>query len=118
MLSLFDANIQSSEKTYLGLCQLYGIGKKTSFAICEKLGITKTVKVKELSLLQIQQIQNYILESCRISNDLKKDIQKNRQRYIKIKSYIGSRYLQNLPVRGQRTHGNAKTSRKLLWHKK
>ena len=81
--------------------------------LCKKLGFSKNLKVKNLSREQIiKLIKTIELSDLVISSDLKKLEDLNTKKLISIKSYKGFRRKQGLPVRGQRTHTNARTSRK------
>ena len=93
-----------------GLTYIQGIGLFLSDKILGKLTIEKTTKVKDLSEHQIvllrNEIQNYIVEG-----DLRRKVSQNIRRLVEINCYKGNRHKRNLPVRGQRTHTNARTKR-------
>lgn len=99
-------------KVVRALTQLFGIGPNKALQICEKLGISDTMKVNELTRIQLDQIMQIISQHYLIDSELKKIIQNDIQRFIAIGSYRGFRHNARLPVRGQRTHTNAKTCRK------
>ncbi len=85
-----------------------------SFLICKKLGFSFNLKIKNLTEIQINQIIKHVssLEFF-IANDLKRLNLINKQKLISIKSYKGLRKKKGFPVRGQRTHTNAKTAKKI-----
>lgn len=113
MIYLFESNLPDNMSIFFALKRIYGIGKKSSYLICKKLGFSINFKVKNLSKDQITNILN-LIESLNlvITSDLKKFKRLLINNLISIKSYRGLRLTQGLPVRGQRTHTNAKTARK------
>nr|QDA21745.1 ribosomal protein S13 [Proschkinia sp. SZCZR1824] len=115
MIYLFEVELQENQFVYKAFTKIFGIGHtKTSF-ICKKLGFSKNYKVKDLTKSQILKITNLLeLSQFVLSSDLQKVKSLNLQRLISIKSYRGLRLRQGLPVRGQRTHTNGRTSKKRL----
>jgi small subunit ribosomal protein S13 len=113
MIYLFESELPDNMSVFFALQRVYGIGKKSSFLICKKLGFSINLKIKNLSKDQTTDIIN-IIESLNlvIASDLKKIKSLRIKNLIFIKSYRGLRRIQGLPVRGQRTHTNAKTARK------
>ena len=113
MVYLFESKLPETKSVYFGLMSIYGIGNSRSFLICKKVGLSLNLKIKDLSASQIHQISKVIESSGYIlSNDLKRLILLNKQRLIFIKSYRGLRRKKGFPIRGQRTHTNAKTAKK------
>jgi small subunit ribosomal protein S13 len=115
MIYIFESKIPDDKSVLCALTYIYGINKSTSLLICKKLGFSKNFKVNNLSSEQINQLLK-TLESLNISlgSNLKKLKQVNLKKLISIKSYRGLRKTYGLPVRGQRTHTNARTARKRL----
>jgi len=113
MTYLFDSKLSENLSIFFALKQIYGIGKNNSSLICKKLGFSINLKVKNLSKNQVTDILN-IIDSLKliIAADLKKFKKLIIKNLLDIKSYKGLRKTQGLPVRGQRTHTNAKTARK------
>lgn len=113
MVYLFESELPENKSIFLSLTHVYGIGKANSNLICKKLGFSKNLKVKDLSKEQIIKLVKMI-ESLNInlSSDLKKIKLLISKDLISMKSYRGLRRNQGLPVRGQRTHTNARTARK------
>jgi len=113
MVYLFESKLPEIKSVYFGLNRIYGIGKSRSFLICKKLGFALNLKIKNLSVSQVNQISK-LVESLDfiIANDLKRLNLLNKKRLITIKSYRGLRRKKGFPVRGQRTHTNAKTAKK------
>lgn len=114
MLYIFESEIPESKSLMFSLLYIYGIGKFHSNLICKKLGVSINYKTKDLKSDQ-KRLLIKIIESLNISisSDLKKKIDLNNLRLTDIKSYRGLRKSYGLPVRGQRTHTNAKTARKI-----
>lgn len=113
MVYLFESKIPEEKSVLFALTYIYGINKSTSYLICKKLGFSINFKINLLSneqlniLVKTTELLNLILGS-----NLKKLKQLHFKKLVSIKSYKGLRKKQGLPVRGQRTHTNAKTARK------
>lgn len=114
MIYLVESNIPEKKSVFFALTHIYGINKFSAFFICKKLGLIKNLKIKDLSDEQINRLLK-VLDNSNIlfGSNLRKIKQLNFKKLLFIKSYKGLRRNQGLPVRGQRTHTNAKTSRKI-----
>ena len=114
MVYLLESKLPETKQIYLALTHVYGIGKVRSFLICKKLGFIMNLKVRDLSNNQINKISK-LIESLEfvISNELRRSNLLTKQNLLNIKSYRGLRRKKGFPVRGQRTHTNAKTARKV-----
>ena len=114
MIYLFESKLPEVKSVQFGLKYIYGINKNRAFLICKKLGFSSNLKVKNLSANQINQVVK-LVESLNfvVANDLKRVNLLDKKRLVSIKSYRGLRRKRGLPVRGQRTHTNAKTCRKI-----
>jgi small subunit ribosomal protein S13 len=114
MVFLYESKLPENKSVHFGLVSIYGIGKSRSLLICKKAGLSLNLKIKDLSSSQINQISK-IVESSNyvLSNDLKRLLLLSKQRLIAIKSYKGLRRKKGFPVRGQRTHTNARTAKKI-----
>jgi small subunit ribosomal protein S13 len=113
MVYLFESELPKDKSLSFALCSIYGIGYKHAFSICKNLGFSKNLTVQALSKEQLSKLVKYV-ESLNIllAGDLLKARLLVAKKLVSIKSYRGLRRYQGLPVRGQRTHTNAKTSRK------
>jgi small subunit ribosomal protein S13 len=113
MVYLFESKLPENKSVYYGLTSTYGVGKSRSFLICKKVGLSLNLKIKDLSTSQIHQIIKVVESSGYvIANDLKRVLLQAKQRLISMKSYRGLRRKKGFPIRGQRTHTNAKTAKK------
>jgi small subunit ribosomal protein S13 len=112
MVYFFNTNLENNKKVKIALTNIYGIGKKLSCQICDKIGISDQIRVKQLTNAQLEKLAILINQKVIVGSDLKQQKRKNINRLIKIASYKGFRHTESLPCRGQRTHGNAQTVRK------
>lgn len=113
MLYLLETNLPDNKPVLFALTHIYGIGINTALCICKKLGFSTNLKIKDLTQEQALEILRVIDSSDLIlNNELKKFRSLSLKNLIQIKSYRGLRRVRGLPVRGQRTHTNAKSARK------
>jgi small subunit ribosomal protein S13 len=113
MLYLLETNLPENKSVFFALTKIYGIGKNTAFFICKKLGFSVNLKIKDLTQEQIMEIVQLVDSlDLLLNNELKKFKSLTLKNLISIKSYRGLRRVRGLPVRGQRTHTNAKSARK------
>lgn len=113
MLYILETKLSENKSIFFALTKVYGIGKTTSFLICKKLGFSINLKVKNLTQDQVLELLKIISSlNLILNNDLKKLKTLTIKNLINIKSYRGLRQIKGLPVRGQRTHTNAKSARK------
>jgi small subunit ribosomal protein S13 len=114
MLYLLETKLPENKSIFFALTYVYGIGEKTSILICKKLGFSVNLKVKDITQDQSIEILKIIDSSqLLLSNELKKLKILTLKKLVNIKSYRGLRRSKGFPVRGQRTHTNAKSSSKL-----
>nr|QGT76925.1 ribosomal protein S13 [Micractinium pusillum] len=113
MLYVLNTNLNSKKKLFIALTEIYGLGKHNTSQICDSLGVSIDRRLKQLSSLQLEQLTQLVNQNYLIGGEIKRSSMKNIQRLIKIASYRGFRHTEGLPVRGQRTHGNSHTIRKL-----
>ena len=113
MAYIFESELPQNKSVLFALVFIFGIGKFQANLFCNKLGLAKNFKVKNLSKEQITKlIKSIELSNLIIGIDLKKLRLLKTKKLLSIKSYKGLRRKRGLPVRGQRTHTNARTSRK------
>lgn len=114
MVYLLETNLQENKSIFFALKKIYGIGKSRAFNICKTLGFSENLKVKNLSEEQIKKLLILVENSeILITSDLKKAKNLIIKNLVFIKSYRGLRKIKGLPVRGQRTHTNGRTARKI-----
>ena len=109
MARISGVNIPTNKKISVGLTYIHGIGNKSALDICEKAGIDENKRVNELLETEVIQIREIIDGSFRVEGELRRDISTNIKRLMDLGNYRGLRHRRSLPVRGQRTHTNART---------
>jgi small subunit ribosomal protein S13 len=102
-------NIPTAKRVPIALTYITGIGNATAKTICEAVGIDAARRVNELSDSEVLQIREYIDANLNVEGDLRRETQMNIKRLMDLGCYRGLRHRRNLPVRGQRTHTNART---------
>ncbi len=113
MLRLMGNVIPDNKSIWIWLTSIYGIGRKRSQTILEKLSIDFMKKVKDLTDEEEKKISDE-LKDYLLENDLKRDVMSHIKRLKELKCYRGMRHNLGLPVRGQLTRKNARTAKKLL----
>ena len=109
MARIAGVNIPTAKRVPIALTYITGIGDTTAEAICEAVGIDRSRRVNELSDAEVLQIREHIDANCSVEGDLRRETQINIKRLMDLGCYRGLRHRRNLPVRGQRTHTNART---------
>jgi small subunit ribosomal protein S13 len=109
MARVAGIDLPPEKKIVVGLTYIFGIGATRSRRILQKAGVEPDVKVKDLTDNDTRNLQKVISEEGGVEGDLRKKVQMDIKRLIEIGSYRGLRHRRKLPVRGQRTHTNART---------
>jgi small subunit ribosomal protein S13 len=109
MARIAGVDLPRQKRVEIALTYIYGIGAARSNAILGKAGIDASVRVKDLSEEEVSRIAKVLDGEGGVEGDLRKDTAMNIKRLMEIGSYRGARHRRNLPVRGQRTHTNART---------
>src|SRR3990172_12779945 len=109
MARIAGIDLPRQKRVEVGLTYIYGIGVTRSNKILSQAGIDPNMRVKDLSEEEASRIAKIIEAEGSVEGDLRKDIAMNVKRLMEIGSYRGMRHRRNLPVRGQRTHTNART---------
>ena len=109
MARIAGIDLPRMKRVEIGLTSIYGIGRMRSLSILMRAGIDPNKKVKDLTDEEVTKIRQIIEEEGAVEGDLRKETAINIRRLIEIGSYRGFRHRRNLPVRGQRTHTNART---------
>jgi len=109
MARIAGVDLPPQKRLWIGLTAIYGIGQARARHLCERAKVDHAKKVKDLVEDEVTRLRQVIESEGRIEGDLRKEIQLNIRRLIEIQCYRGLRHRRNLPVRGQRTHTNART---------
>src|SRR5687767_13394084 len=109
MARIAGIDLPRGKRVEIALTYIYGIGVARSNAILGKAGIDPSMRVKDLSEEEASKIARVIDTEGGVEGDLRKEVAMNVKRLMEIGSYRGMRHRRNLPVRGQRTHTNART---------
>ncbi|HJQ36938.1 MAG TPA: 30S ribosomal protein S13 [Thermoanaerobaculia bacterium] len=109
MARIAGVDLPLNKRVEVGLTYIYGIGRTRSSKILESAGVNKDVRVKDLSEDDVRKIRQIITDEGKVEGDLRKDVGLDIKRLMEINCYRGMRHRRGLPVRGQRTHTNART---------
>ena len=109
MARIAGVDIPRDKRLEVSLTYIYGIGLTTSQRICSETGVDPDARVRSLTDDEVAKIRRYIESNLRVEGDLRREVQQNIKRKIEIGSYQGIRHRRGLPVRGQRSHTNART---------
>jgi small subunit ribosomal protein S13 len=109
MARIAGVDLPPNKRLWVGLTSIYGIGQPRAKVIAEKANVDFSKKIKDLTEEELTRLRAAIEAEGGVEGDLRKDIQMNIRRLIEIQAYRGLRHRRNLPVRGQRTHTNART---------
>ena len=109
MARIAGVNIPTGKRVPIALQYIHGIGPLNAEQICEAVGIDRARRVNELSDTEVLQIREFIDANLTVEGDLRRETQMNIKRLMDLGSYRGLRHRRGLPVRGQRTHTNART---------
>lgn len=109
MARIAGVDLPNKKRAEIGLTYIYGIGRARSCSILHRAGVDPGKKVADLSEDEVNRIRGIIEEEGAVEGDLRKEISLNIKRLIEMGAYRGLRHRRGLPVRGQRTHTNART---------
>ena len=109
MARISGVDLPLNKRVEIGLTYIYGIGRTRSNDILTQAGVDKNIRVKDLSEDDVRKIRQIITDEGKVEGDLRKDIGLDIKRLMEINCYRGMRHRRGLPVRGQRTHTNART---------
>ena len=109
MARIAGVNIPSQKRVPIGLMYIHGIGRTTAEKICKELAIPPERRVHELTDGEILRIRELIDKNYTVEGDLRRNVAQNIKRLMDLGCYRGLRHRKGLPVRGQRTHTNART---------
>lgn len=109
MPRIAGVDIPKQKPIGIALTYIFGIGRHTAETVLRQAAIDSTTKAGTLSDMDVAKIQNIIFKDVKVEGDLRKDVSLNIKRLMEIGAYRGLRHRRGLPVRGQRTHTNART---------
>jgi small subunit ribosomal protein S13 len=108
MARIAGINVPDHKHAEIALTSIYGVGRVTANKICKEVGIEPSIKVKELSEEQLENIRS-IVTKMTVEGDLRREVSMNIKRLMDLGCYRGIRHRRGLPLRGQRTRTNART---------
>ena len=111
MARIAGVNIPREKRVEIGLTYIYGIGRVTARRIVETTGVSVESRVRDLTESDVNKLRQVIERDVRVEGALRTEIAMNIKRLMDIGSYRGIRHRRGLPVRGQRTHTNARTKK-------
>jgi small subunit ribosomal protein S13 len=109
MARIAGVDLPLNKRVQVGLTYIYGIGRTRATNILEQAAVNKDVRVKDLTEDDVRKIRQIITDEGKVEGDLRKDVGLDIKRLMEINCYRGMRHRRGLPVRGQRTHTNART---------
>ena len=109
MARIVGVDLPQQKHVEIGLTYIYGVGRPTAQRVLAKAGVDPMVRVKDLSEDEIRRITRVIQDDVKVEGDLRREVAMNIKRLMEIGCYRGVRHRRGLPVRGQRTHTNART---------
>ncbi|MDJ0642687.1 MAG: 30S ribosomal protein S13 [Erythrobacter sp.] len=109
MARIAGVNIPTNKRVIIALTYIHGIGRTTAVQIADKLGIPHSARVQDLTDEEVLRIRETIDSDYTVEGDLRRNTAMNIKRLMDLRSYRGLRHRNQLPVRGQRTHTNART---------
>jgi len=109
MARIAGVDLPREKRVEIGLTYIFGVGRTRAQQICFGLDIDPDTKVRDLTDDEVIRIRRFIDQGYRVEGDLRREVAQNIKRKIEIGTYQGIRHRRGLPVRGQRTHTNART---------
>ena len=109
MARIAGVDLPAQKRAEIGLTYIYGIGRTRSRSLLHRAGVSEDKKVADLTEDEVNRIRTILENEGAVEGDLRKEVSMNIKRLIEMGSYRGLRHRRGLPVRGQRTHTNART---------
>jgi small subunit ribosomal protein S13 len=109
MARLAGVDLPAKKRTEIGLTYIYGIGRTRAKSLCHRAGVNPETKISDLTEEEINRMRTILEAEGAVEGDLRKETSMNIKRLIEMGAYRGLRHRRGLPVRGQRTHTNART---------
>ena len=109
MARISGVDIPREKRVLIALTYIHGIGRTSAASICEATGVNPSTRVRDLADDEVTSIRVFVDQQLKVEGDLCREVSKNIKRKMDIGCYQGLRHRRGLPVRGQRTHTNART---------
>jgi small subunit ribosomal protein S13 len=109
MARIAGIDIPREKRLVISLTYIYGIGPTSAQRVCEAAGVDPSTRVKDLTDAEVTALRSFVEENFKVEGDLRREVNQNIKRKMEIGCYQGLRHRRGLPVRGQRTHTNART---------
>ena len=109
MARISGVDIPREKRLEIALTYIYGVGRTTAQLVCDQAGMSRDTRVRDLTDEEVAQLRGFIDQNLKVEGDLRREVAQNIKRKMEIGCYQGLRHRRGLPVRGQRTHTNART---------
>ncbi|HVC24761.1 MAG TPA: 30S ribosomal protein S13 [Acidimicrobiales bacterium] len=109
MARISGVDIPREKRLEIALTYIYGIGRTTAQQVCSAADVSVDTRVRDLTEEEVARLRAYVDQNLKVEGDLRRDVAQDIKRKMEIGSYQGIRHRRGLPVRGQRTHTNART---------
>ena len=109
MARISGVDIPREKRVLIALTYIHGIGRTSAASICEATGVNPSTRVRDLADDEVTSIRVFVDQQLMVEGDLRREVSQNIKRKMDIGCYQGLRHRRGLPVRGQRTHTNART---------
>ena len=109
MARISGVDVPREKRVVIALTYIHGIGRTSALNICEGTGVDPTTRVRDLTDDEVTAIRAFVDQRFKVEGDLRREVSQNIKRKMDIGCYQGLRHRRGLPVRGQRTHTNART---------
>jgi len=109
MARIAGVDIPREKRLEISLTYIFGIGKTTAQQVIDSTGLSRDTRVRDLTEEEVSRLRTYIDQNLKVEGDLRREVAQDIKRKIEIGCYQGVRHRRSLPVRGQRTHTNART---------
>jgi small subunit ribosomal protein S13 len=109
MARIAGVDIPREKRLEVSLTYIFGVGRTTAAQVCTATDIDSSTRVRDLTDEEVARLRTYIDQNLKVEGDLRRDVAQDIKRKIEIGCYQGIRHRRGLPVRGQRTHTNART---------
>jgi small subunit ribosomal protein S13 len=109
MARIAGVDLPREKRVEIGLTYIFGVGRTRAVQTLAATGVDPSIRIRDLSDDQVRRLRDYIDATYKVEGDLRREVAQNIKRKVEIGSYQGIRHRRGLPVRGQRTHTNART---------